>query len=103
MGSEKVGEENMKKKFKKLEWFTPTPDVLIDIYSNRIIALVWGKIFRYCQMKDGKCSASITRMSSELRITEKTFRKYLRILINDGYIQDLTPPEIARRLRRRGD
>jgi DNA-binding Lrp family transcriptional regulator len=42
-------------------------------------------------MKDEVCLASVLRMSRELRITPKTFSKYLKKLVEDGFIKDLTP------------
>lgn len=75
------------------EWFNPAPDVLIQRYGRNglIPASIWGKVFRYTKMKHGVCKASIIRMSGELRITPKTFSKYLKKLIEDEFIEDLTP------------
>lgn len=73
--------------------YTPAPDVLIELYGRNglIPALIWGKVWRYTKMKDGVCRASILRMSRELRISPKTFSKYLKKLVEDEFILDLTP------------
>jgi DnaD/phage-associated family protein len=70
--------------------FTPCPDVLVEKYSHTT-ALVWGKIWRYCQMKDEKCNAAIQRLAKELGLTDDTIGKHIKILEKGGYIKDLTP------------
>lgn len=75
---------------RELKWFTLVPDVLIQRY-DLITAIVWGKVWRYCQMKDKVCRTSIRRIANELGITEKTVRKRLKLLIEEGYIKDMTP------------
>ncbi len=75
---------------KKLKWFTQAPDLLIELYGQKA-GLIWGKIRRYCLMKDGMCYASVKRMADELDMSEKTFRKYLKPLLANDYVRDLTP------------
>lgn len=70
--------------------FTPCPDVLVEKYSHTT-ALVWGKIWRYCQMKDEKCRAAIKRLADELGLTDDTISKHIKLLEKGGYIKDLTP------------
>ena len=70
--------------------FTPCPDVLINKYSHTA-AIIWGKIWRYCQMADGVCNASILRLARELGLTDETVAKHIKSLEEGGYIKDMTP------------
>ena len=70
--------------------FTPCPDVLIDQYGHTA-ALVWGKVWRYCQMGDGVCRAATERLCKELGMTDKTLARHLRTLEIGGYVKDTTP------------
>lgn len=70
--------------------FTPCPDALVEKYSHTT-ALVWGKIWRYCQMKDEVCNASILRLAKELGLTDDTIQKHIKLLEGEKYIKDLTP------------
>lgn len=70
--------------------FTPCPDVLVQKYSHTT-AMIWGKVWRYCQMKDESCSAAIKRLADELNLSEDTIGKHIKLLESGGYIEDLTP------------
>jgi DnaD/phage-associated family protein len=70
--------------------FTPCPDVLVDKYSHTT-AMVWGKIWRYCQMSNGICNAAIQRLADELGLTPKTISSHIATLEDGGYIADKTP------------
>jgi DnaD/phage-associated family protein len=70
--------------------FTPCPDLLVEKYSHTT-ALVWGKVWRYCQMKDGVCKAAIDRLAKELNMSDVTVGKHIQLLEDGKYIKDLTP------------
>lgn len=70
--------------------FTPAPDVLVKLYSHST-AVVWGKIWRYTEMRDGVCSASVQRMADELGMSDNTFAKHVKLLESGGYVKDTTP------------
>ena len=70
--------------------FTPCPDALVTLYGHTT-ATVWGKIWRYSQMADGVCKASVLRLAEEMGMTANTFAKHAHILEVNGYIQDTTP------------
>ncbi len=70
--------------------FTPCPDVLVEKYSHTT-AMVWGKIWRYCQMEDGVCKAAIERLAKELNLSDVTIDKHIKLLEDDGYVKDETP------------
>lgn len=70
--------------------FTPCPDDLVEKYSHTT-AMVWGKIWRYCQMKDEVCKAAIDRLAAELNLSDVTVAKHIKLLEAGGYIKDTTP------------
>jgi hypothetical protein len=73
-----------------LSGFTPAPDVLIKSYGY-MTALVWGKVWRYCQMSDGVCRAALDRISEELGMSYNTILRHIKPLCDDGYLYDSTP------------
>jgi DNA-binding MarR family transcriptional regulator len=65
--------------------FTPCFDHLIARYGL-ITAAVYGKIWRYEQMRDKECWASKGRMAKELGVSWKTVKRHIDVLSKDGYI-----------------
>lgn len=70
--------------------FTPIPRALSQRYSGNV-CLVWGIVWRYCQMSKGYCNASVDRMAEETDGSAKTFRRHLSTLIDAGLVEDKTP------------
>ena len=70
--------------------FTPAPDALIQEYGY-MTALVWGRIWRYCQMSDGVCRAKLETIAAELGMSDRTIMRHIEPLVADGYLKDLTP------------
>ena len=70
--------------------FTPAPDALIKKYGY-MTALVWGRIWRYCQMSDGVCRAKIETIAAELGMSDRTIFRHIEPLVEDGYLKDMTP------------
>lgn len=70
--------------------FTPCPDVLIERYSHTT-ALIWGKIWRYCQMPEDVCRAALERIAKELGLSTNTIAKHIGMLEDGGYVKDKTP------------
>jgi hypothetical protein len=70
--------------------FTPAPDFLIKKYGF-VTALVWGRIWRYCQMRDGICRAKIETIAAELGMSDRTIFRHVDPLVADGYLKDVTP------------
>src|SRR5690606_32860886 len=68
----------------------PCPDVLVEKYSHTT-AVIWGKIWRFAQMDEGVCRASILRLAEELNLDPKTIAKHITTLEEDGYVVDTTP------------
>lgn len=73
-----------------LSGFTPAPDVLIQMYGY-MTALVWGRIWRYCQMSDGVCRAKLETIAGELGMSDRTIMRHIDPLVADGYLIDKTP------------
>jgi hypothetical protein len=54
-------------------------------------AAVFGRVWRFCQMKDGVCRASLETISEGLKIDRATAYRHIAELCKDGYLKDLTP------------
>jgi DnaD/phage-associated family protein len=70
--------------------FTLAPDVLINEYGY-VTALVWGVTWRFCQMADGVCRASLEKIAGRLGMSERTIIRHLDTLCEGGYLFDTTP------------
>lgn len=73
-----------------LSGFTPAPDALIKEYGY-MTALVWGRIWRYCQMSDGVCRASLETIAAGVGMSDRTIMRHIDPLVKDGYLIDKTP------------
>jgi len=74
----------------KWSGFTPAPDIIITS-CGYVTALVWGKVWRYCQGRDGICRAKLERLADELGMSERTIIRHLEMLTANGYLRDSTP------------
>jgi DNA-binding MarR family transcriptional regulator len=88
---EMIGANKPKEIVHEISGFTPLFDVLVEKYSDPITPLVFGKAWRFCQMADGVCKASLSTIGEELGLDESTISRHLKILVTDGYLLDLTP------------
>lgn len=70
--------------------FTPAPDVLIKKYGF-VTALVWGRVWRYCQGPDGICRAKLETIAGELKMSVRNVIRDIKELCKDGYLKDTTP------------
>lgn len=70
--------------------YTPVIDVLVEELGT-ITALVYGAIWRYCQMEDGVCRASLETVGKRAGIDAKTVLRHVRVLCEHGYLEDRTP------------
>ena len=70
--------------------FTPVSDQITQ-EIDMLAALVYGKIWRYNQMKDGVCRASQIRMAKELGISDDAVNSRIQKLEAAGYVVDKTP------------
>lgn len=88
---EMMGEIKPKEIIHEISGYTPIFDVLVQRYEDAITPMVFGKAWRYCQMEDGVCKASLRRLATELGLDPSTVSRHLKILAADGYLKDLTP------------
>lgn len=73
-----------------LSGFTPAPDEIVKEFGF-VTALVWGRTWRFCQMSDGVCRASLEKMAESLGMSERTIIRHLETLCDGGYLFDTTP------------
>lgn len=74
----------------KLTNFTPLIDeVCQDV--GFVGALVYGVVFRYCQMERGRCDAAAETIAERANCSAKTVRRHLAALVEHGYLVDTTP------------
>jgi hypothetical protein len=74
----------------KITGFTPLFDSLIEKY-DLMTAAVYGRVRRYCQHKSGICYATVTTIAKEIGVSYNTVLRRLKLLCNEGYLEDLTP------------
>jgi len=68
----------------KIKGFTIVPDFMIQKYGY-VGGLIYGKIARYCEWSEmNVCTASNSRLATELNMGESTIRKYKQRFEEDG-------------------
>jgi len=70
--------------------FTPVIDAVSDDLGITA-ALVFGRMWRYCQMSTGLCTASQGKIADNLGLSRQTVNKFISLLCGAGYLEDLTP------------
>jgi DNA-binding Lrp family transcriptional regulator len=70
--------------------FTLAPDAIINEHGY-VTALVWGVAWRFCQMSDGVCRASLEKIAARLGMSERTIIRHLDTLCGSGFLFDTTP------------
>lgn len=73
-----------------VDGFTPIIDELAREYGL-VRAAVFGRMWRYCQMSDGVCRASLETISTDLGVDRATIMRHAQGLVEDGYLEDTTP------------
>ncbi len=74
----------------KLKGFTPVIDVVVkDV--GLVQAAVFGAVWRYCQMKDRTCTASLEKIGGRVELSSRTVLRHIKELCDRGYLTDLTP------------
>ena len=74
----------------KYKGFIPVIDVLVD-ETDLMTAVVFGKVWRYCQMPKHRCYAAIPRLAKECGISVSSVQRRLKKLCELGYLKDTTP------------
>jgi len=70
--------------------FTPLFDAVVQDLGLTA-AVVFGRVWRHCQGERGVCSASLSKMADAVGLSRWTFIRWLRMLCEQGYLEDLTP------------
>ncbi len=70
--------------------FTPIHDPIVQ-ELGLVAAAVYGAAWRYCQLSDHVCRASLRTIGERLGLNESTVLKYLKKLVAEGYLVDTTP------------
>lgn len=70
--------------------FTPIPHSLAQ-EVGLVCAAVYGEVWRYCQMKDGSCKASLDTLGSGISVDRATVMRSIKKLCELGYLKDQTP------------
>ena len=72
--------------------FTPLIDHLIEDPEVGLMgAVLFGRVWRYCQGSYGVCSASKDTLAQNLGISRRSIIRHLQRLCALGYLDDLTP------------
>ena len=74
----------------EVKGFTPVIDALAKEFGL-VTAAVYGVVWRYCQMEDKVCKASLETIAEHLNINRSTVLRHIEILCEHGYVKDLTP------------
>ena len=72
------------------ERWTPVYETLVKELGVNI-ALVYGAIWRFCQMRENICRASLETLASRSGLSRRTVIRHVKTLVRHGYITDLTP------------
>lgn len=74
----------------ELRPFTPVPDGLTrEVGAKR--ALIIGRIWRFSQMEQGKCTASLAKIARGVGMSRGTVLRHLQWLCANQYVIDTTP------------
>lgn len=74
----------------QVDGFTPIIDALVEDVGI-IAAAVFGRMWRYCQMENGVCHASLGTIAAELHLSVRTVIRHSDNLVSKGYLKDTTP------------
>ena len=75
----------------EISGFTPMFDAVVMKYKDETRAAVHGAMWRFCQMQDGVCKASLETIAEMIGISAATAMRHAEELVKDGYFVDLTP------------
>ena len=74
----------------EIKGFTPIIDVLAD-ELGLVPAAIYGAVWRYCQMQNGVCYASLQTLADKLKLNRRTVERHIKSLCESGYLEDTTP------------
>lgn len=73
-----------------VDGFTPVIDALVT-ELGLMTAVVFGRVWRYCQMEDQVCKASLEKIGESIGVDRVTVMRHIKQLCDGGYLKDLTP------------
>ena len=68
----------------QVKGFTPVIDALVE-ELDLMPAIIYGVVWRYCQMEDRVCRASLETIASRVGISRKTVERHIKALCDAGY------------------
>jgi DNA-binding Lrp family transcriptional regulator len=74
----------------EVDGFTPVIDTVVAD-TDLVSAVVFGRIWRFCQMKDGICNASLETIAEDIGMDRASVMRHAKKLVDAGYLKDLTP------------
>ncbi len=74
----------------QVQGFTPLIEVMVQEVGI-IQAAVYGVVWRYCQRRDGVCTASHETLGAALGLSRGTVQRHIKELCEAGYLRDTTP------------
>jgi len=75
----------------EISGFYPLFEALLEKYRDEITPAVFGVVWRFCQMEDGVCKASLRTIAAILNVDDVTVMRRLKVLCEDEYLIDTTP------------
>lgn len=88
---EMIGVSEPRKIITEVSGFIPVFEVVLHHYKDYMTALVFGRMWQYCNMSDGVCKASLERIGGDLEVSAVTVMRHAEKLVADGYLIDTTP------------
>jgi DnaD/phage-associated family protein len=74
----------------EVDGFTPVIDDVVEA-TSLMTAVVFGRIWRFCQMPDGVCNASLEKIAESIGIDKATVMRHAKTLVDAGYLEDCSP------------
>ena len=73
-----------------VDGFTPVIDAVMKD-TSLMTAVIFGSIWRYCQMQNGVCQATLEKIAERTGVGRQTVIEHIQVLEKTGYIEDTTP------------
>lgn len=87
---EMIGISEPRQIITEVSGFIPVFEVVLHNYKDYMTALVFGRMWQYCNMSDGVCKASLERIGKDLEVSAVTVMRHAKKLVEDGYLIDST-------------
>ena len=89
--SELMGWNEPKKIITEISGWVPIFDCVLQDNNNLTKTAIHGAMWRFCQMKDNACRASLATIGKMIGVDKATVMRYAKELCDEGYFVDLTP------------